>query len=48
MSEPGPIATVSCSLCGKTVFESDVCSTLACRACHVTLTLEECLAGVIR
>lgn len=40
--------TVTCSICGETVPESETSSTLACRACHKTLTLEECRAGVIR
>lgn len=35
--------TVQCSLCGKTVPESEVCGTLACRACHVSVTFEDCV-----
>lgn len=32
---------VNCPLCGKRTTE--YCSTLACRACHKSLTLEKCL-----
>lgn len=34
---------VECSLCGKTVPASETCSTLACRACHVSITFEDCV-----
>lgn len=34
---------VACSLCGKPTRE--YCSTMACRACHKTESLEDCLAG---
>ena len=33
---------VTCSLCGEKTTE--YCSTLACRACHKTESLEDCLA----
>lgn len=35
--------TIQCSLCGKTVLESETCSTQACRACHVSITFEDCV-----
>lgn len=44
MSE-GQTERVTCSICGSEVPLVDVCSSLACRACHRSLTLEECLAG---
>lgn len=34
---------VQCSICGKMVLESETCSTLACRACHVSITFEDCV-----
>lgn len=34
---------VNCSLCGKETTE--FCSTLACRECHKTESLEDCLAN---
>lgn len=34
---------VNCSLCGKPTTE--YCSTLACRECHKTESLEDCLAN---
>lgn len=34
---------VECSLCGKSVKEEDVCSTLACRDCHNSVTFEACV-----
>ena len=39
------IETVECELCGETVPESDVCNDLACRACHVSVTFEDCCNG---
>jgi len=36
---------VNCSLCGELVSIEDVCSTLACRACHKSISFEDCLAG---
>lgn len=35
--------SVKCSLCGKET--SEYCSTLACRKCHKTESLEDCLAN---
>jgi len=34
---------VKCSLCGEET--SEYCSTLACRKCHKTESLEDCLAN---
>ena len=34
---------VKCSICGKQTVE--YCSTLACRSCHKTESLEDCLAN---
>ena len=34
---------VECSLCSKPT--SEYCSTLACRACHVSITFEDCVGG---
>lgn len=36
-------ATVTCSLCGRPTTE--YCSTLACRACHKSITFEDCVNG---
>ena len=38
---------VTCSLCGKVVVERETCSTLACRACHVTIRFEDCIAAMV-
>lgn len=35
------MAPVNCSICGKEV--SEYCSTLTCRACHVSITFEDCV-----
>ena len=35
--------TVTCSICGKETTE--YCEQLTCRACHVSLTFEECVSG---
>lgn len=37
---------VECSICGAFVPESEVCSTLACRACHKKESLEDCRNNV--
>jgi hypothetical protein len=34
-----------CSLCGKPTAEKDMCSTMACRDCHKSLSFEECVDG---
>lgn len=34
---------VECSLCSKMVPISETCSTLACRACHISVTFEDCI-----
>jgi hypothetical protein len=34
---------VACSICGKKVPESAVCSTQACRACHVSISFKDCI-----
>jgi hypothetical protein len=36
---------VACSLCGRVVHEDDVCTTLACRRCHRTISFDACLRG---
>lgn len=36
---------VNCSICGKSVPVSETCRTLACRACHKSITFEDCVAG---
>lgn len=37
------IKMVKCSLCCQEVPESETCSTLACRACHVSISFEDCV-----
>lgn len=34
---------VECYICEKMVDEADVCSTDACRDCHVSITFEDCV-----
>lgn len=35
--------TIECSICHKIVPESETCSGMACRACHVSITFEDCV-----
>jgi hypothetical protein len=37
--------TVECSLCSARVADTEVCAALTCRACHTSISFEECLAG---
>ena len=43
--EKGSGEMVTCSICGLRVSRDDVCSTLACRACHKSISFEECVSG---
>jgi hypothetical protein len=35
----------NCELCGKPTPDEDLCGDLACRACHKSLSFEECVDG---
>ena len=39
---------VECSICSAHVPSTETCSTLACRACHKSLSLEECIESADR
>lgn len=43
VSEPAKQAPVECSMCKK--MTEEYCSGLTCRACHVSITFEDCVNG---
>lgn len=36
-------SVIQCSLCNAMVLESETCSQMACRACHISITFDDCI-----